>query len=95
MVVRPDQWLWLGLAAVLMLTGAAGILFADTRRPVSVWALLGVELFAIFTAVPLLWTFTVATTPEGMTARTRVAEGDLVGHVRRRRCTLRSCGTPR
>ncbi|MDX6276434.1 MAG: trehalose/maltose transport system permease protein [Nocardioidaceae bacterium] len=69
MVVRPDQWLWLAAAVVLMLTGAIGILFADTGRGVSVWALLGLELFAIFTAVPLLWTFTVATTPEDASAR--------------------------
>lgn len=69
MVVRPDQWLWLGAAVVLMLTGAIGILFADTGRAVSIWSLLGLELFAIFTAVPLLWTFTVATTPDGLTAR--------------------------
>jgi multiple sugar transport system permease protein len=69
MVVRPDQWLWLAAAVVLMLTGAVGILFADTGRAVSIWSLLGLELFAIFTAVPLLWTFTVATTPDGFTAR--------------------------
>lgn len=69
MVSRPDQWLWLAAAVVLMLTGAIGILFADTGRAVSIWALLGVELFAIFTAVPLLWVFTVATTPSGLTAR--------------------------
>jgi multiple sugar transport system permease protein len=69
MVVRPDQWLWLAAAIVLMLTGAIGILFADTGRAVSVWALLGLELFAMFTAVPLLWTFTEATTPAGFSAR--------------------------
>lgn len=69
MVTRPDQWLWLAAAVVLMLTGAIGILFADTGRAVSIWSLLGLELFVIFTAVPLLWTFTVATTPDGFTAR--------------------------
>ncbi|MCW2799798.1 MAG: hypothetical protein JWQ70_1270 [Aeromicrobium sp.] len=69
MIARPDQWLWLAAAVVLMLTGAIGILFADTGRAVSIWSLLGVELFAIFTAVPLLWTFTVATTRDGFTAR--------------------------
>jgi multiple sugar transport system permease protein len=53
-----------------MATSAAGILYADTRRPVSIWSILGVELFAVFTLVPLLWTFTVATTPAGATART-------------------------
>jgi len=69
MVVRPDQWLWLVAAGALMLTGAIGILFADSGRSVSMWAILGVQIFAIFTAVPLLWTFTVATTSDGLTAR--------------------------
>ncbi|MFC5679586.1 ABC transporter permease subunit [Aeromicrobium endophyticum] len=69
-VPRPDQWVWIAVAVVLMLTGAAGVLFADTSRAVSFWAILGVEVFAVFTLVPLLWTFTVATTPEGATART-------------------------
>lgn len=69
MVVRPDEWLWLGAAVVLMLTGAIGVLLADTGRAVSIWSVLGLELFAIFTAVPLLWTFTLATTPDGLTAR--------------------------
>ncbi len=68
MVTRPDQWLWLAAAAVLMLTGAAGILFADTNRSVSFWAVMGVEVFLMFTLLPLLWTFTVATTPTGLTA---------------------------
>jgi len=69
-VDRPDQWVWLAAAVVLMLTGAIGILFADTGRSVSIWSILGLELFTIFTVVPLLWTFTVATTPEGVTAQT-------------------------
>lgn len=66
-VSRPDLWIWIGLAVVLMGTSAAGILFADTRRPVSIWAVIGIELFAAFTLVPLLWTFTVATAPQGVT----------------------------
>ena len=69
-VPRPDLWIWIGVAIVLILTSAAGILFADTRRPLSVWSLIGVELFAVFTLVPLLWTFTVATAPEATTPRT-------------------------
>ena len=64
-VSRPDLWIWIGLAVVLMGTSAAGILFADTRRSVSIWAVIGIELFAAFTLVPLLWTFTVATAPQG------------------------------
>jgi multiple sugar transport system permease protein len=70
MISRPDQWLWIAVAVVLMLTGAAGVLFADTARPVSFWAILGVEVFTVFTVVPLLWTFTIATTAPGTTATT-------------------------
>jgi ABC-type glycerol-3-phosphate transport system permease component len=69
-IARPDQWLWIAVAVALMLTGAAGVLFADTTRAVSFWAILGVEVFTVFTLVPLLWTFTVATTPAGATPRT-------------------------
>lgn len=60
-VPRPDSWLWLAVAIVLMLTGVVGVLFADTRRGLSVWAVLGIELFAVFTLLPLLWVFTTAT----------------------------------
>ena len=97
MVVRPDQWLWLAAAAVLMLTGAAGILFADTSRSVSFWAVLGVELFTMFTLLPLLWTFTVATTPEGFTPTslwpdetTFASFGDVLGSGDLRRAALTS-----
>lgn len=69
-VARPDVWLWIALAVVLMLTSAAAILFADTRRALSFWSIIGVEIFAAFTLVPLLWTFTVATTPTDEVART-------------------------
>jgi multiple sugar transport system permease protein len=70
MVARPDQWIWIVVAVVLMLTGAAGVLYADTPRPVSFWAVLGGEVFTVFTLVPLLWTFRVATTPAGEIPRT-------------------------
>lgn len=70
MIARPDLWLWIVVAALLMATGAVGVLFADTQRPISFWAILGVELFVVFTLVPLLWTFTVATTPDGQTPQT-------------------------
>lgn len=69
-VARPDLWLWIVVAGLLMATGAAGVLFADTPRPLSFWAVLGVEVFMIFTLVPLLWTFTIATTPDGVTPQT-------------------------
>lgn len=65
-VARPDQWLWTAAAVVLMGTGVAGVVFADTRRSVSIWSILGVELFTIFTLVPLLWTFTLATSPDAV-----------------------------
>lgn len=70
MVARPDLWLWILLAAVLMATGAAGVLFADTPRPISFWAVLGVEVFVIFTLIPLLWTFTIATAPGDLSPQT-------------------------
>ncbi|AXT85787.1 hypothetical protein C6I20_11700 [Aeromicrobium sp. A1-2] len=68
-VARPDLWIWIAVAVVLMATSAAGILFADTRRAVSIWSIVGVEVFVAFTVIPLLWTFTVATAPAGETAR--------------------------
>lgn len=69
-VPRPDLWLWVALAAALMLTSAAAILFADTKRALSFWSIIGIEIFAAFTLVPLLWTFSVATTPADQAART-------------------------
>ncbi|MET0928209.1 MAG: ABC transporter permease subunit [Aeromicrobium sp.] len=68
-ITGPDRWLWVVVAVVLMLTGAAGVLFADTTRAVSFWAVLGLELLVVYVLVPLLWTFTVATTPAGATPR--------------------------
>lgn len=70
MITRPDQWLWIAVAVVLMLTGAIGVLFADTGRSVSMWAILGVEVFFVLTLLPLLWAFTLATAPEGTTPQT-------------------------
>ncbi|MCL3817916.1 ABC transporter permease subunit [Aeromicrobium wangtongii] len=70
MIATPDRWLWVVVAVALMLTGALGVLFADTPRRLSFWAVLGGELFMVFTLVPLLWTFRVATTPAGVTPRT-------------------------
>jgi multiple sugar transport system permease protein len=57
----PDRWLWLTIAIALMITGAAGVLIADSPRRISVWAVVGVEVLVAFTVVPLLWMFTVAT----------------------------------
>lgn len=69
-ISRPDLWLWIAAAVVLMVTSAAGILFADTRRPMSIWSILGMEMFVAFTLVPLLWTFAVATAAPGVSPRT-------------------------
>lgn len=59
-VVGPDRWVLIGVAAVLMLTGAVGVLVADTTRRLSWWAVVGLELLVVFVALPLLWTLTVA-----------------------------------
>lgn len=75
MIARPDQWLWIIASVVLMATGAAGVLYADTSRPVSFWGILGFEVFAVVTLVPLLWTFTVATAPEGADPQTLWPQG--------------------
>ncbi|WP_375002518.1 ABC transporter permease subunit [Aeromicrobium sp. CTD01-1L150] len=60
-ITGPDRWVWLAVALLLMVTGAVGVLVADTRRPLSLWAVLGVELLVVLTLLPLLWMFTVAT----------------------------------
>jgi|UPI0003C7EF50 ABC-type spermidine/putrescine transport system permease subunit II len=69
-VPPPDQWLWVGAAAVLMGTSAWGVIVADSRRRLSVWAVLGVELFVVVTLVPMLWIVTLAlsgsTQPSGL-----------------------------
>lgn len=69
-VPRPDTWLWLAAAIVMMGTGVGGVLFADTRRDLSIWALLGVELFVFFTVAPLLWVFSTATSTPGLVRET-------------------------
>lgn len=85
-ITGPDRWVWLGVAVVLMVTGAVGVLVADTRRPLSVWAVLGVEVLFLLTLLPLLWTFTVATSEGGSTpldlwpsSVSWAAFGDVVG----------------
>ena len=63
-VTGPDRWLWVGVATVLMLTGIVGVLVADAPGRLSLWAVLGLEVLAVFTLVPLLWVFTVATSSQ-------------------------------
>ena len=64
-----DRWLWFAVAIVLMITSVVGVLMADSRRRLSMWAVLGVEMLAIFTLLPLLWTFTLATSTETLTTQ--------------------------
>lgn len=66
-VAGPDRWLWSAFAVVLMITGAVGVIISDSPRRLSVWAIVGFELMVMFTLVPLLWTFTVATAPDLVT----------------------------
>lgn len=64
-VPRPDTWVWVAVAVVLMGTGVLGVVYSDARSSVSIWAVTGVELFAAATLLPLLWTFSQATAPDG------------------------------
>ncbi len=63
LVAGRDRWVWLAVAVVLMLTGAFGVVVADTRRRLSLWAVLGLELAVVATVLPLLWALTLATAP--------------------------------
>ncbi len=60
-VPGADRWLWFAVAIVLMITSVVGVLMADTRRRISVWAVIGIEMLVLFTFLPLIWTFTLAT----------------------------------
>ncbi len=62
-----DRWLWFAVAIVLMLTSVVGVLMADSRRRVSMWAVLGLEVLFVFTFLPLLWTFSLATSTDPAT----------------------------
>ena len=63
MVPRTDQIVWLIAAGVMMLTGALGVLFADSPGRLSVWATLGLELLVGFTLLPLGWLISLAIQP--------------------------------
>lgn len=67
-----DRWLWFGVAIVLMLTSVVGVLMADSRRRVSMWAVIGLEVLFVFTFLPLLWMFTLATSAETATTQSIV-----------------------
>ena len=64
-----DRWLWFAVAVVLMLTSVVGVLMADSQRRISMWAVLGLEVLFVFTFLPLLWTFTLATSAETTTTQ--------------------------
>jgi len=64
-----DRWLWFAVAIVLMLTSVVGVLVVDSRRRVSVWAVIGLEILFVFTFLPLLWMFTLATSAETATTQ--------------------------
>ena len=64
-----DRWLWFAVAIVLMLTSVVGVLVVDSRRRVSVWAVIGIEIMFVFTFLPLLWMFTLATSAETATTQ--------------------------
>jgi multiple sugar transport system permease protein len=64
-----DRWLWFAVAVVLMLTSVVGVLMADSQRRISMWAVLGLEVLFVFTFLPLLWTFTLATSAETATTQ--------------------------
>jgi hypothetical protein len=65
LMADPDRLVWLAVAALLIATAGIGVGFADTRRRLSIWAVLGVEAFVIFTVGPLVWMFRLATMPSG------------------------------
>ncbi len=67
-----DRWLWFAVAIVLMLTSVVGVLMADSRRRVSMWAVIGLEMLVVFTVLPLLWMFTLATSAETATTQSIV-----------------------
>ncbi|EFQ83717.1 ABC transporter, permease protein [Aeromicrobium marinum DSM 15272] len=74
-VPPPDQWLWVGFAAVLIATSAWAVVISDSPRPVSVWAVIGLEFFTLLTLVPLLWVVTLAVTPGDAVPTALVPEG--------------------
>lgn len=69
-VAKPDQWLWMFVAAVFMVTGALGVLLADNTSRFSVWAILGFEMLAAFTLIPFAWIVSLALTPTGVSPHT-------------------------
>lgn len=63
-VAGRDRWAWLAVAIVLMVTGAVGVLVADTRRRLSLWAVVGYELLVAGTLLPVAALLGAASTGE-------------------------------
>ncbi len=70
MVTKPDQWLWLIGAAILMITAGIGVVVADSPATFSMWTVLGFELLLGFTLVPLCWLVALSLAPAGGSPRT-------------------------
>lgn len=66
-IERPDQVLWIVLGAVFMVTGALGVLLADSKRRISWWAVLGAEVSLVVILVPILWLFSLALSSDPVT----------------------------
>ncbi len=62
-VARPDHIVWLVAAVIMMTTGVLGVLFADSPRSFSLWAIIGLEILIGFTLVPLAWLLSMAVAP--------------------------------
>ncbi|MGA9715214.1 MAG: hypothetical protein WBQ48_05230 [Aeromicrobium sp.] len=95
-VPSPDLWIWVAVSFVLMGTGVFGVVTADSRRGFSIWAIIGTELFAVFTLIPMLWLVSVATTPAGATRATlwpSEVSWSAFGDVRRSDALLGAAGS--
>lgn len=80
MVPRPDQFVWLAAAAVMMLTGALGVLYADATGRLSIWAILGFELLVGFALLPLGWLLSRAVQPGAATGADYLPRDATVEH---------------
>ncbi|MGB9011590.1 MAG: hypothetical protein WCB95_01850, partial [Aeromicrobium sp.] len=95
-VPSPDLWIWVAVSFVLMGTGVFGVVTADSRRGFSIWAIIGTELLAVFTLIPMLWLVSVATTPTGATRATlwpSEVSWSAFGDVRRSDALLGAAGS--
>lgn len=59
LIDRPDQVVWIVVGAMFMVTGALGVLIADSRREFSWWSILGAQFSVLAVAIPILWLFSM------------------------------------